>query len=122
MILSELTFDLSNITGFSIAVALVGYLTVFFALVIMYLIYINIPKLINLNIRQKLRREGKEHETENGIEVTGEVSAAISLALYLYLNEHDEESKILTIKNIQRSYTPWSSKIYNLNDYFKMQR
>lgn len=122
MILSELTFDLSNITGFSIAVALVGYLTVFFALVIMYLIYINIPKLINLNIRQKLRREGKEHETESGIEITGEVSAAISLALYLYLNEHDEESKILTIKNIQRSYTPWSSKIYNLNDYFKMQR
>ena len=122
MIASQLTFDLSNVTGFGIAVALVGYVTVFFALVIMYLIYTNIPKLINLNIKYKLRREGKGQESENAIEVTGEVSAAIGMALYLYLNEHDEESHVLTIKNIQRSYTPWNSKIYNQNDYFKMQR
>ena len=47
------------------------------------------------------------------------MNAAISMALYLYMNEHDEESHTLTIKNVQRSYTPWSSKIYNVNDYFK---
>ena len=122
MIVSALSFDLTNITGFDIAVALVGYGTVFFALVAMYLIYINIPKLINFNIRQKLRREGKESETEANLVITGEVSAAISMALYLHLNEHDDESHVLTIKNIQRSYTPWSSKIYNQNDYFKTSR
>lgn len=121
MILLKITFDLSAISGFGITVAVVGYLTVFFALVIMYYVYNNIPKLINFNIRKKLRREGKIKEAEKELAVVGEVNAAISMALYLYMNEHDEESHTLTIKNIQRSYTPWSSKIYNVNDYYKLQ-
>ena len=117
----EITFDLSAVTPFSITLAVVGYLTVFFALVMMYFVYNNIPKLINLKIRQKLRKEGKLKEAETELSVSGEVNAAISMALYLYLNEHDEESHTLTIKKVQRSYTPWSSRIYNVNDYFKMQ-
>lgn len=121
MILSEIIFDLSAISEFAITVAIVGYLTVFMALVIMYYVYNNIPKLINLKIRQKLRREGKVTEAEKDLAVVGEVNAAISMALYLYMNEHDEESHTLTIKNVQRSYTPWSSKIYSVNDYYKMQ-
>jgi hypothetical protein len=119
--LAEITFDFSAISEFSVVLAVVGYLTVFFALVIMYFVYNNIPKLINLKIRQKLRREGKLKEAENELAMVGEVNAAISMALYLYLNEHDEESHTLTIKKVQRSYTPWSSRIYNVNDYFKMK-
>lgn len=118
---AKIFFDWSAINGFGITVAIVGYLTVFIALVILYFVYNNIPKLIQLNTRRKLRKEGKEKEAEKVLDVTGEVNAAISTALYLFLNEHDEESQKLTIKQIQRSYTPWSSKIYNVNDYFKMQ-
>lgn len=121
MILAEITFDLSAVNGYAITVSVVGYLTVFFVLVVMYFIYNNIPKLIHLNIREKLKREGKAKEAELDLDITGEVNAAISTALYLYLHEHDEESTKLTIKHIQRSYTPWSSKIYNVNDYYKMQ-
>ena len=121
MILSEIVFDLSAISEFGITVALVGYLTVFFALVVMFFVYNNIPKLINFTIRQKLRRQGKVKEAEKELSVTGEVNAAISMALYLHMNEHDEESHTLTIKNVQRSYTPWSSRIYSVNDYYKMQ-
>lgn len=117
----EIIFDFSAITPFSITLAVVGYLTVFIALVTMYYVYNSIPKLINLKIRQKLRREGKLNETEKIQAVTGEVNAAIGTAMYLYFNEHDEESHTLTIKKIQRSYTPWSSRIYNVNDYFKMK-
>lgn len=117
----EITFDLSAISSYSITLAVVGYLTVFSALVIMYFVYNNIPKLINLKIRQKLKREGKFKEAETELAVVGEVNAAISMAIYLYLNEHDEESHTLTIKKVQRSYTPWSSRIYNLNDYYKMR-
>ncbi|MCD4698543.1 MAG: OadG family protein [Bacteroidales bacterium] len=117
----EITFNLSAISEFGIIVAIVGYLTVFFALVLMYFIYNNIPKLIQFKIRQKLRKEGKTNEAENNLEIVGEVNAAISTALYLYLNEHDEESHKLTIKQVKQSYTPWSSKIYNVNDYYKMQ-
>ena len=117
----EIKFDPSAISQFSILLAVVGYVTVFIALVIMYFVYNNIPKLINLKIRQRLRREGKIKEAEKELTMVGEVNAAISMALYLYLNEHDEESHMLTIKKVQRSYTPWSSRIYNVNDYFKMK-
>lgn len=119
--ISEITFDLSAITPFSITLAVVGYLTVFFALVIMYYVYNSIPKLINLKVRRRLQREGKLAENAGIQSLSGEVNAAISTALYLYLNEHDEESHTLTIKQVQRSYTPWSSRIYNVNDYFKMK-
>ncbi len=44
---------------------------------------------------------------------TGEIAAAISAAIHMYLNEqHDHESAILTIKQIKKPYSPWSSKIY----------
>jgi glutaconyl-CoA/methylmalonyl-CoA decarboxylase subunit delta len=116
-----ISFDFSAISGFSVMVAVVGYLTVFVVLVFLYFIYFNIPKLIRLNVKQKLRKQGKLEDAERSVEIVGEVNAAIAAALYLFLNEHDEESHRLTIKNIQRSYTPWSSRIYNVNDYFKMK-
>ena len=119
--LAAIKFDPSAITDYSLTLAIVGYLTVFFALVVMYFVYSNIPKLINLRTRQRLRKAGKLKEAEKDLNVDGEVNAAISMALYLYLNEHDEESKTLTIKKVQRSYTPWSSRIYSVNDYFKMR-
>ncbi len=49
--------------------------------------------------------------------VSGEVYAAISMAIYL--NEesiHDEQDTILTIRHIEKKYSPWSSKIYGLRD------
>jgi uncharacterized protein (DUF58 family) len=119
--ISAITFDLSALSAYSLTLAAVGYLTVFFALVLMYFVYNNIPKLINFRTRRKLRREGKHKEAERELSIPGEVNAAISMALYLTLNEHDEESRRLTIRRIQRSYTPWSSRIYNVNDYFKLQ-
>ena len=118
---AEITFDFSAISEFSVVLAVVGYLTVFFALVVMYFVYNNIPKLINLKTRQRLRKEGKLAEADDELTMVGEENAAISMALYMFLNEHDEESHTLTIKKVQRSYTPWSSKIYNVNDYFKMK-
>ena len=45
---------------------------------------------------------------------TGEVIAAISMALNQHLNAHDLESAILTINKVRKPYSPWSSHIYNL--------
>ncbi len=118
---ATIQFDISAITPFTITLAVVGYLTVFFALVLMYYVYRTIPRLINLKVRQKLKRAGKLEEAGEDLAVVGEVTAAISMAMYLYLNEHDEESHTLTIRPVQRSYTPWSSRIYNVNDFFKMK-
>lgn len=47
---------------------------------------------------------------------SGEVIAAISMALHDHLDAHDRESTILTINKVRRSYSPWSSKIYSLRE------
>jgi len=123
MNLLEITFDLSAITSFSIFISVVGYVTVFLALVILFYVFDSIPKLINIQVRQKLRKQGKIADTDKELQMVGEVNAAISTALYLYFEEqHDEESRKMTVRKIQRSYSPWSSKIYNMNDYYKKIR
>lgn len=46
---------------------------------------------------------------------TGEEAAVIAAAIHMYLNEqHDFENPILTIKKAEKSYSPWSSKIYGV--------
>ena len=43
--------------------------------------------------------------------------AAIATAIHLYFNEvHDVESNVITIKKIERHYSPWSSKVLGLNN------
>lgn len=59
--------------------------------------------------------ENKETELGNSKVTNGEY-AAIAMALHLYSNLHDEESDIITLKNIDRRYSPWSSKIYGINE------
>lgn len=121
MTTANITFDISAIDEFGIAIAVVGYITVFASLVIMFYIYSLIPKIIDFTVRQKLRRTGKYKIAEKeSLSMVGEENAAIAMALHLYFSEsHDEESNILTIRKTPREYSPWSSKIYNLNEYFR---
>ncbi len=120
MLLNEITFDLSNVTGFTVMVAVVGQVVVFIVLALLYYVYHEIPKLMNISIRRKLKKEGKIIDESKTLHVESDVNAAISLALYMYMNEiHDEESSVMTIKQEQRSYTPWSSKIYSTNAYHR---
>lgn len=47
--------------------------------------------------------------------LSGEVNAAIVMALYLYTEEiHDQEDPVITMIRVSRTYSPWSSKIYGL--------
>lgn len=47
--------------------------------------------------------------------LSGEINAAIVMALYLYTNEiHDQEDPVITMIRVSRTYSPWSSKIYGL--------
>ena len=113
-------FLLSGLSKFSFIVAFVGYLVVFLALVILVVIFINIPKLYHIQIRKKLKRKGKGigHDEDCCMNISGETNAAIGLAIYMYLNElHDHENMVITIDKVSRRYSPWSSKIYGLTNY-----
>lgn len=39
-----------------------------------------------------------------------EVLAAIAMGLYDELNQHDQESNVLTIKHVSKDYLPWADK------------
>jgi len=73
------------------------------------------PKLVNQSGSAK--NSEKEYIEDH---LSANDSAAIALALHLYYTDvHDVESAIITIKTVERRYSPWSSKIYGLNNLVK---
>lgn len=99
-----------------IIITLVGIGVVFTALFTLTIIFTQIPKLLKTQMRIKFRKAGKKIQDEECCaDISGETNAAIALALHLYMNEiHDNESNVMTITNVSRRYSPWSSKIYGL--------
>ena len=50
-------------------------------------------------------------------DVSGEVYAAIAMALQLHEDDaHDYEETVLTMNKIEKRYSPWSSKLYGLRE------
>lgn len=108
-----------SIGTFGAITAVVGYITVFTALVLLYLIFYNIPKLYKIKLRKNMKKKGKHTGTEGECceDISGQTSAAIATALHMYFNEmHDHEDMVMTIVKVSKRYSPWSSKIYGLNN------
>jgi len=64
---------------------------------------------------------GKKTKQTSTSKDKGEIPSAdvvaIAMALHLFYDEvHDDESNVITIKRIERRYSPWSSKIYGTNN------
>ncbi len=108
----------------------VGIAIVFLALACLYMIFNMIPKFIgsvtkvktSVAARREERKTRKETKGQNdsGVQteevLSGEVNAAISMALHLYFNElHDEESNVITIKDAPAS--AWSSKSLSISSF-----
>ena len=118
MDLLKINIDISALFPEGIIIAVVGYITVFLALLVLYMVFTYLTKTLNYRARLKLRREGRyKAAKEKQLFIPGDVSAAISMALYLYNELHDEESNVITIKRVSKTYSPWSSKIYTIRDY-----
>jgi len=103
---------------FGIAMTIIAMTVVFMALAILYLIYKASGRFfIRRGAASKKSASGEtvlsvQHAEE---EMSGEVNAAIAMALHLYQSEmHDFENTVLTIQKVSRTYSPWSSKIYTL--------
>ncbi|MFA8451071.1 MAG: OadG family protein [Bacteroidales bacterium] len=97
-------------------ITMVGVAIVFLSLFILYQIFFYLSKILNRETHRKLVKEGKidPESKEDELMVPGDVAAAIGMALYLNDEVHDEESNIITIRRVSKSYSPWSSKIYGL--------
>lgn len=98
--------------------AVTAMAVVFTALILLFIIFKFIGK---ANIRAGKRRsaasEGTHIKESKYGEVPAETYAAIAMAMHLYAQEsesHDDESFVVTLRHTDRSYSPWSSKIYSL--------
>ena len=114
-----LIFKTLTLLSEGVTIAITGYIIVFLALVLLYYVFSLLSKGIVFNTKRKLARSGKLHhiKEDKDIHISGEVIAAIAMAIYLIRDLHDTESDILTIKKISKDYSPWNSKIYGMRFY-----
>jgi Na+-transporting methylmalonyl-CoA/oxaloacetate decarboxylase gamma subunit len=92
-------------------------LVVFVGLILLFLIFNTIGNTAsNLSKKRKERKSDQKNvEISTDSSITGDEIAAISAALHeLMDDQHDVESSVLTIQQIQRNYSPWSFKAQTL--------
>jgi Na+-transporting methylmalonyl-CoA/oxaloacetate decarboxylase gamma subunit len=110
-------FQKNDAIGAGMTVTAMG--VVFVALLALYLSFKLVGKTaISLSHRRLMKASGitKEAAIDIHEQSSGEVFAAIAMAIYESTELHDKENTVLTIKNTERSYSPWSSKIYSLRE------
>lgn len=104
--------------GWGGAITIIAMCIVISALAVLSLLFLGFGKISQalLTRTKKKAKAAADHEpTDNHDLAPGEVIAAISLALSEHFAEgHDVEDTILTIRRMQKAYSPWNSKIYNL--------
>lgn len=104
--------------GWGGAITIIAMCIVISALVVLAILFQTFGKISEaiLKARKKKAKAAAAHApTDDHSLASGEVIAAISLALTEYFSvNHDEEDTILTLQRLQKAYSPWNSKIYNL--------
>ncbi len=106
--------ELSEVISQGVAIAITGYIIVFLALMMLYYTFSILAKALAKNTKRKLTKSGKTITDEKELHISGEVIAAISMAIFLSRELHDKESDVLTIKRISKVYSPWNSRIYGM--------
>ncbi len=101
---------------------------VFIALVCIALIIAGSGKLI-VGAEKRNKEKGTSTKSpavkpvSSGSSAEEEIYAAIAAAIHLYNDElHDEEDTVITIQKVEREWTPWNAKYYNMNQYFNNRK
>lgn len=113
---------------FGITMAMIAMSAVFCALILLYVIFKNMGKLMQHTARRKKEAQMNAQAEKEGTakvaagassideDIDGETVAAIAMALNRHENDmHDIENTVLTINKVAKAYSPWSSKIYSMN-------
>ena len=125
----DIVFDFSRAVsvdihgnGNSLVVTAIGVTVVFLALLLIYWIFLALTKVLKIfdDLKHKQSLKASE-QPKPASDLNIEVNAAIAMALHLYFQQiHDYENTVLTINKVSRTYSPWSSKIYNLRRHPKL--
>lgn len=116
-----------NILGNVVYMYVLAILISFFVAFVINSIYVLIQKIKkgktkfeeNPKAIPTIQLSNVQKEAKGNVKIE-EINAAIAYAIYLYSNEiHDREKMQITIQKTIRPYSPWSSKIYGLNRYWR---
>lgn len=102
--------------------------TVFLALLLIVLLLMGFAKSLKSIQTKRALKASESQVADKNVEtnakpnnikdISGDEFAVIAAAIYMYNDElHDEENAILTIDKVEKRYSPWSSKQYNMNVY-----
>ena len=100
------------------AITIIAMCIVIGALLVLSILFMIFGKVSEsiLTSKKKKAKEAADHSPDDSHDLApGEVIAAIAAALSQHFaGGHDVEDTILTIRRMQKAYSPWNSKIYNL--------
>ena len=107
----------NDAVGIGMTITAMG--VVFFGLIMLYLLFKLVGNLAikigQRNAEKAAKAAGKVTADSTQEPVSGAVYAAIATALYEFNDDsHDIENTVLTIRKVERRYSPWSSKLYGL--------
>ena len=105
--------------------AIVAVAVVFFALVCIMFMMGGYGKLIQRfqNRKSGTAKAGAVASAAQGSGSDDEVYAAIAAAIFAYSQDlHDIEDTVITIQKVERAWTPWNAKFYNMNRYFNVRK
>ena len=102
--------------GLGMAITAIGIVLI--GLIGLYLLFNLIGSTaVTLSNKRLMKVSGISKEEARGMsKQSGEIYAAIAMAIYEATELHDDENAILTIQNTVRNYSPWNSKIYTLRE------
>lgn len=105
---------------FGVIMSVTAMSVVFLALILLYFIFKQIGNsAIKAGRKNAEKAAGANKVAARPDDISGDVFAAIAMALHLHIMQeeaHDVENTILTINKVARTYSPWSSKIYGLRE------
>lgn len=109
---------ISDSDNSGMGVTLMSMCIVLLALILLSLLFLFFGKMFAKNqSKKKSEAKGEVHNEEDDDHDSGEVIAAIAMALDEHFNsKHDLEDTVLTIRRMKRAYSPWNSKIYNMRE------
>lgn len=104
--------------GDGIGVTIMSMCIVLLALIVLSILFMIFGNVFaRKQSRQKKEAHGLPDHAEEEDHDSGEVIAAIAMALDEHFNsKHDLEDTVLTIRRMKRAYSPWNSKIYNMRE------
>jgi hypothetical protein len=111
-----MTGEVGVIQNSALQICIYGLIIIFGVIITLALVFSLVSKTRNYIKNGGSRNLNANGEKLKNSNIPAGDSAAIAAAIYLFMDEiHDNENRVVTIKRVSRTYSPWNSKIYGIN-------